>query len=623
MIYILALMKEIENDSFSIYLNERETEAIIKNEPYDSKYSVLSPSFFPLFPYLLLGKIKTSFKNIQTVSEGVGLLIGDDIVLTSAHNIYQGKLSKIKSIEFIPLMTGAVRLLKPVQCRKYSMLKTFQDLKNKVLNDDTVNNSDILNSDFAICFLKCKLGREIKEMFNLHNDKHFDFWPHGNRLFSFFIHKNKDIKTILEQFENGELKKEVSMISYATFKNEYLKEPNFRYRKYINTMISRGINTTYQASSRNGSLILTNEGTMNSIRMSTASLASNCMINNSYENNCVDTFYPIFNISNKSRDQKHRDNQIFFDEERNNVLLCEAEGNLVKPFSKNIYKKDTEISRQTYSTIADRPTGITLSTNDNLKLSSDTKSQYELNYVFTTYIGQSGSPIFLRKSKDEYILIGIHSRSSPTSSIHSNKSNYIIESGFSQYNIGLSLNGEVHNSIIEMIELDHFEEYTLVEHDTSNHLIIDFIYENVLIYSGIFPLNFFIYNFFSIVSESCLSVDRKYIQLKKDANTFTYEECEGNKKLLKEIVNDDNYRMSLTIIVDEEKYANDTSKVIVRKVNDIKGNCGKGKERMIMLIVNTIKTELSSINNKNMLLYGKLYSKVQTNVVKDLNKYLQ
>ena len=29
------------------------------------------------------------------------------------------------------------------------------------------------------------------------------------------------------------------------------------------------------------------------------------------------------------------------------------------------------------------------------------------------------------------------------------------------------------------------------------------------------------------------------------------------------------------------------------------------------------------MNNKNMLLYGKLYSKVQTNVVKDLNKYLQ
>ena len=56
-------MKEIENDSFSIYLNERETEAIIKNEPYDSKYSVLSPSFFPLFPYLLLGKIKTSFNS--------------------------------------------------------------------------------------------------------------------------------------------------------------------------------------------------------------------------------------------------------------------------------------------------------------------------------------------------------------------------------------------------------------------------------------------------------------------------------------------------------------------------------------------------------------------------------
>ena len=613
-------MKEIENDSFSLYLNERETEAIIKNEPYDSKYSVLSPCFFPLFPYLLLGKIKTSFKNIQTVSEGVGLLIGDDIVLTSAHNIYQGKLNKIKSIEFIPLMTGAVRLLKPVQCRKYSMLKSFQNLKNRVLNDDTVNNSDILNSDFAICFLKCKLGREIKEMFNLHNDKHFDFWPHGNRLFSFFIHKNKEIKRILEQFEDGELKKEVSMISYATFKNEYLKEPNFRYSKYINTMISRGNNTTYQAPSRNGSFIFTNEGTMNSIRMSIASLASNCMINNSYENNCLDTFYPIFNISNKSR-QKHSDYQIFFDEERNNVLLCEAKGNLVKPFSKSIYKKDTDISRQTFSTIADRPTGITLSTNDNLKVSNEnTKSQYELNYLFTTYIGQSGSPIFLRKD-NEYILIGIHSRSSPTSSIHSNKSNYIIESGFSQYNIGLSLNGEVHNSIIEMIELDHFEDYTPVEHDTSNHLLVDFIYENVLLYSGIFPLNFFIYNFFSIVSECCLGVDRKYIHLKKDINTFTYEECEGNKKLLKEIVSDDNYRMSLIIIVDEEKYANETSEIIVRKVNDTKKNCEKGKERMIELIVNTIKNELSSINN--MLLFGKLYSKVQTNVVKDLNKYLQ
>ena len=116
-------------------------------------------------------------------------------------------------------------------------------------------------------------------------------------------------------------------------------------------------------------------------------------------------------------------------------------------------------------------------------------------------------------------------------------------------------------------------------------------------------------------------MDRKYIHLKKDINTFTYEECEGNKKLLKEIVSDDNYRMSLTIIVDEEKYANETSEIIVRKVNDTKKNCEKGKERMIELIVNTIKNELSSINN--MLLFGKLYSKVQTNVVKDLNKYLQ
>lgn len=613
-------MKEIENDSFSIYPNRRETEAIIKNELYDTKYSVGSPCFLPVFPYLLLGKIKTSFKNKQTISEGVGLLIGDDIVLTSAHNIYQGKLNKIKSIEFIPLMTGAVRLLKPIKCRKYSMLKTFQDLKNRELNDDNVNSSDILNSDFALCFLKCKLGTEIKEMFNLYNDKHFDFWPHGKRIFSFFIDKNKDIKRIFEQFNDGELDQEVSLISYVSFKNEYLKEQNFRYNNYINKMITRRNNTTYQAPSRNGSFFIT-EGTM-SIRMSTASIASNCMINNNYENNCLDTFYPIFDIANKA--QKPRNNQIFFDEENNNVLLCEAEGKLVKPFNKNIYKKDTVISRQTFSTISDRPTGTTLSTNDNLKIYSDSNtqanSQYELNYVITTYIGQSGSPIFLRKNKSEYILLGIHSRSSPTSSIHSKKSNYIIESGFSQYNIGLSLNGEVHNDIIDMIEQDHFDEYSEVEHDITNHLIVDFIYENEKIFSGIFPLNFFIYNFFSIVSES-LSVDRKYIKLKKDEITFTYDECEGNKKLLKEIVNDNNYRMNMNIIVDEDKYANDTSKMVVKKVHEVKDNLEKGKERMIGLMISTIKAELKSI--ENMLLFGKLYSKVQTNVVKDLNKYLQ
>lgn len=623
-------MNESKNDSFLDYDSQRDTEAILFNEPSDSSYIVISPSKISLFPFALLGQIKT-YLNSPKTSEGVGILIGDDIVLTSAHNIYTGSNDKIKKIEFIPLINGAVKLLKPIKCRKYIMLQKFQEIKNKQNNTNSVDN-EILQYDFVVCFLEGKLGREIIEMFHLENDKHFEFWPFDKRIFRFFIDKNVIIEKILKKFEERDMDEKISMISYIKVKNEFIKNQHFKYGNSIIRLIQNSNNAISISPSKQESFIIPNEITQNSIRLSYCSMNSNNIVLNNYDNYCTDIFYPLCNKNDaKNCNKRLIENNIFFDDSQN-IVLCEGKGTL---FNNNTcYQKKMDLSFSRNLSII---TGETKSTRDTLSKTANTsyrfpkepspipsKSPYELNYLISTYLSQSGSPIFLRKSNNEYYLIGLHSRSSDLMPIKSNLNNYITKSGCSNYNIGLTLNKDVHNDIITMINMDKCSEYHKIKHDSSNHLIIDFKYNGILVFSGIFPVQFLIENFFVILDEKYFSVDKEYIKLEIDNQFFSHDDCERNKKILESIVNDKNlYRISFNVVIEVNEFSKVTSQKIIKKINEIKEVCNKEKYIIINIIVRSIQNELKAISEKNMLLFGILYSKIQKKVAKAFIKYIK
>ena len=623
-------MSESENDNFLLYDSQRDTEAILSNEPFDISYTVISPSKISLFPFVLLGQIKTYFNSPKT-SEGVGILIGDDIVLASAHNIYPGSNNKIVKIEFIPLINGAIKLLKPIKCRKYIMLQKFQELKNKQNNTNSFDN-EILRYDFVVCFLEGKLGREIIDMFHLENDKHFQFWRFDKRIFRFFLKKNEIIDKILKKFEKGDINEKISMISYIKVKSEFIKDQNFRYRKSIIRLIQNSNNNMSFSPSKQGSFIIPSEITQNSIRLSSCSMNSNNIVLNNYENNCTDIFYPLCNTYNAKNGSNNRfiENQVFFDDSQN-IVLCEGKGAL---FNNNIcYQKkiDLSFSRNLSITRETKSTRDTLSptVNTSIRLSTEplptpTKNPYELDYLISTYVGQSGSPIFLRKRDNDYYLIGLHSRSSKLMPIESKANNYITKSGYSNYNIGLTLNKDVHNDIITMINMDKCNKYHNIKHDSSNHLIIDFKYNGILVFSGIFPLHFLIENFFVILAKNYFSIDKEYIKLEIDNKYFYHDYCEGRKIILENLVDYKNfYRISFNVVIEIKEFAQVTSQKIIKKINEIKEVCNKEKDGIINIIVTTIQNELKAINDKNMLLFGILYSKIQKKVAKAFIKYIK
>lgn len=375
--------------------NSKVEEAIIENEPIENTYNIISPNNFSIFPYIFLGRLKQTFispiTKKKTTSTGIGILIGDDIVLTTAHNLYLGKDYEILKIEFIPLINGKIELIKPVICKKYVISKKFEELKN----ENKYNDNNILPYDYGICFLNSFLGREIIRMFELENEEQFKFF-HDNRFFQYFIDQVNYTEKIISSFNDGKIDIKISMISYIKLEEQYLNDPYFKYSNNIKkhkTSFYKNYSLRYSNFSSN-EICTTRESTINEEKNRISISFRNSFFNQNIL--FVDSYY-IFKENNLNNEKK---DDFSFIDSNPNYVLCESKGKAFKKMNINIIKEE------------------------NL-----TNNEYELDYTITTYCGQSGSPIFARiknkkfKGKHNYILIGIHSRSSyqiePISKSHS------------------------------------------------------------------------------------------------------------------------------------------------------------------------------------------------------------
>jgi hypothetical protein len=467
-------------------------EGILKNEPLDNCYSVIEPENMNIFPYFLLSSLKCSFNNEW--SEGVGLLIGEDLIMTSAHNL----LYKTSDDNFIfpdeiqvsLLLNGCYKLCQEFSCSNYYVPEKFKDLKKQELlcenkNEWILINEELVKNDYSIIFLPKDVGTQIGKIFNTKNytkifnpeTKFFKFFEKHVQLYENLINP-KNERNFLTDYK-------ISLVSFTNYKSEYLNTPFFKYnssfnilnkkyflnKKILETGYDEKVSKKFAWDIKNTS---SHDFNLNSLdktplsKMKTLSTLNleertyeektknelsweDCQINfqdrekikissgNNLQNknnpqlsSKKNFMYPrleinipekhkyflfknhkskslIFNTSsvkyNHQEENIKSDNPVelpkFFDE--NSLVICEAKGRLcsLKKFNNNKLSNDDK----------------------NLKCKEDSVSSLNenLTYFLTTYVGQSGSPIFLRIKKKyiyknclshdfEYILIGFHSR---------------------------------------------------------------------------------------------------------------------------------------------------------------------------------------------------------------------
>ena len=590
----------ISNTNKYLLSNNSIEEAILENEPIENSYNIISPNYFCKFPYIFLGRLKQIFispkSKKKSISLGIGILIGDDIVLTTAHNLYLGKDYEIIKIEFIPLINGNIELIKPIICKKYVIPRKFEELKK----ENNINDNEILQYDYGICFLNSFLGREIVKMFELENEEQFKFF-NNNRFFKYFIEQSDFATKLISSFDNGKIDMKISMISYIKFEEHNLNDPFFKYGcpiKKIKSYFNKNHSLRYSNFSSN-EICTTRESTLNGEKNKDISISFRFSFLN--QNNLLDDSYYILKekqIKNKNEEKKE---DYSFINSNSKFILCEVKGKGFKKNNKSSFK--------------------------NQKKEENKKNEYELDYLISTYCGQSGSPIFARiKNKNyknkhyDYILIGIHSRSSPQiepisyyrNSISYLKKSIISSSGFSQYNIGLFINNNIHNDIIKISDETPLESYKhkKIEH-LNNHIIVKCLFQYEIIFLSLFPKIFPFHLIFSILSNKYFAIPEDSIFIDFNNILYCYNEVKYSNKLIENIIKDDDYKISFNIHFNYGKIIRLKSMKIIEKINEISGFNSLNKKKKVAGIVWNIHSELKCIYYKNNFLYSLLYNEIQ------------
>ena len=620
-----------KNNNSSSNNSSNSNEAFIVNENIENKYSIILPNKLSTFPYVILGIIKNKYyskiSNKIEYCKGVGILIGNDVVLTCAHNLFITNSKKIIKIEFLPLINGKIKLIQPINCYKFVIPKKFMDLKNKN------SKENILKYDYGILFLNSYLGNEIINLFELHNEKNFKI--NENRFFNFFIEQNNYFKKLfLKNFEQYNM----SMISITKIKENFNDDEFYKYRnsinkykfdvsnynnnnnhnfhenkKSINFLENNNlyeISTSIYNRSTNGDTVHNNLSLINN--------NNNKMVNNSISNNEIiindENYYDL----NQTFSHNHKN--IFFDK-INNEVICENIGKIINYNNENLINRSKSLNKKSIK-------------NNNI----------ELKYNITTYSGQSGSPIFIRFknnkkkylysnkiSNTKYIFVGIHSRSSTllntrlNNNYSNNYDNYnnlsiLNKIDKSLYNIGLLLNNTIYNDIIEICnntpsnsyahkDIKYYDDYILLK--------FDFQFQNILI--GIFPTNFYLKKIFNLLSDEYFLISEKYIYLIVNGYLFLYKNLKDNEKL-KDYKVFKNNKINIEILFDFRNIGKEYFNLIKNKIIDTYNNFSKlNIENKKLIIINNINNELNKFKNKNILFYSILYENIQKQLI---NKFL-
>jgi len=227
-------------------ITENNLEAILVKEPHDNSYEVIEPYKTFKYPFCFVGLVKCKFFFEGKIyeGEGVGTLIGPQIVFTSAHNLMfnvEKRVVSAYSVEFIPCLNGSFKVFENVKSTHQVIPEKFKAAKKKG------NFEEMVQNDYCLVLLDRNFGDELVKYLDLdENNINLDLEV-KDHFYSFFennqnIHNLNMKKSSLNNLQYTK----VSMISYTKYNERSLKLPSFIYRKAF-----MKLNNQYEVELRN------------------------------------------------------------------------------------------------------------------------------------------------------------------------------------------------------------------------------------------------------------------------------------------------------------------------------------------------------------------------------------
>ena len=595
------------------------------------------------FPYYLIGKVVSKFEidGINKFLNGVGILIGPNIVLTVAHNLchlnHNGKILHTKKVLFFSCSNGDFNLFVPV---KY--LKTYisENYVEALVKEDKDN--ELLN-DWGLIYLNYPIGNSIVKLLDIENTNELKII--NNYFYHFFIN-NQELN--LEKIVKTVNSEKISIIGYTEFKDKYKNNSAY---KFLNSFMKKN----------------KNEKMENSFDDINTNKSPNKNISN--EENKKEDFTEGLITTNRFYHGSNNSNNKLSLNGIDYIVLNEKDLN--KEFDLN--DADKQIMSESKGKL----------------VIDDNEKNFNLRYKISTYKGQSGSPIFLRykrisnSKKGEYVyqFLGLHSRRGPLKNFYESekmnqltenlltsdipgrehntvfknknniednfddikkksdlsyndtKKNYneiVILNGSCDYNCAVSILGSTIPKIVSLVH-KYLEDVKQTENEIStNKIKSEFVYTKLLLndevkFSGLFKRYVPLSVLFSFGSK-IFNVPKEYILLEDIANplglsiqNFNYDQ---NKKLSEVMEDPDNSSsISFELMLNIKKYGEFIANNILQKYLENydleESQLKKDFKKHMKGLFHIIFREINKFENIP-LTYGKLFKKIRKMILNKL-----
>lgn len=400
---------EIQNEKKTQIIKDtyiEELEGIVSNEPKYNKYETVKFHKLNVFPYFLIGKVvsKFNFDGVSKYLNGVGILVGPNIVLTVAHNlchmVSKEKILMSKKICFFPAANGDFSLFEPSKSAKYHVPESYL---NALKTDDREQQ---LYNDWGLVFLNSDVGDHIVELLDIEKTANLQT---NKGLYNFFENnENLNLHSIAKQTKS----EKISIVGYTEFKDNCRNNAAYKFAnnfvKKIDEHEENDIKSKMNKKSNNN--ILQDLGCKDKemTNINDKKININININTTAQESVTEglitssRYYPKKNSEIRNQTNgidyiilgNEDYNREFDTNDKEKLIMCESQGNLKELDQENVNKHEHQA----------------------------------IKYQISTYKGQSGSPLFLRikrisekdgnnaKAKPVYIyqFIGLHSRRGPT-----------------------------------------------------------------------------------------------------------------------------------------------------------------------------------------------------------------
>lgn len=358
-----------------LLIDQNPEEGIIKNEEL-TKHDYVEFSKLSKFPYCLVGKITSEFKEEKLCKSGVGILIGPSIVLTAGHNLTNinketGLPTIVDSINFCLGINGD---FEPFETLKTSDFFIPEDFLNGIKEQNA--KKQLLN-DWAIIYLKSPIGESVKNLYSLQKFSYLQVRENG--LFAYFTdNATQNLSKLMG------INPEISIIGYC-WNNEdldNLKEeqkfgtttPSSIAYQENDKMNIREFGTTSEAAKKdiniNIQISTLEEGFVKSSLVDTNKSFSNYNMKINKQSIQTASSQTVTNLRKKSLDYVILSNS---------CTNSKVENLKDKLISKNSEEEKKLLMSESHGKLED--------------------CQEALKYKISTYKGQSGSPIFLKLRK--------------------------------------------------------------------------------------------------------------------------------------------------------------------------------------------------------------------------------